>query len=162
MSLIHSLEIAWIREKVDACYDMAEAYFACDFPRPISNLKQKGKAAGTAHLQKNELRFNAYMFHQNQEKFLNEVVPHEVAHLLVYHLYGGRVKPHGKEWQFIMREVFHRPAARTHNFDVPEAKQLFPYRCQCQVHQLTIRRHNKIKQGTQYLCRQCKGTLFQA
>ncbi|CCK08390.1 Protein sprT [Cronobacter sakazakii 696] len=36
----------------------------------------------------------------------------------------------------------------------------FPYRCRCQQHQLTVRRHNRVVRGeTQYRCVRCGDTL---
>ena len=100
----------------------SRCFFGTTFKRSTCNLKQRGKAAGTAHLQKNELRFNYFMYQQNPAEFLNSVVPHEVAHIVVYQIYGNSVKPHGKEWQAVMFRVFGIRPNRTHTFDVPPQK----------------------------------------
>jgi SprT protein len=46
---------------------------------------------------------------ENQQAFIDEVVPHELAHLLVWKHFG-RVAPHGKEWKWMMEAVLGVPA----------------------------------------------------
>ncbi len=146
--------------QVETCYQQAECFFDREFARPTIQFNQRGKIAGSAHLQKQLLKFNPILYQENQTSFLVDVVPHEVSHLLVYQLYGLKAAPHGHEWQFIMTQVMKRPATRTHQYDVSSvAGKTFLYRCQCQQHKLSIRRHNKAKKGMQYLCTQCKAPL---
>lgn len=149
-----------VNDKIELCYQQAERQLKRQFPRPDISFKQTGKSAGSARLQLNQLRFNMILLQENQQHFIQQTVPHEVAHLLVYQLYG-RTKPHGKEWQNIMMGIFHLPAQTTHSYDVSSVKgQTFNYQCQCNQHQLTVRRHNKIQRdNAQYLCRRCKQTL---
>ena len=146
--------------KIETCYQHAECRLNRTFPRPHINFKQRGRAAGSARLQINELRFNPVLLQENQQHFITHTVPHEVAHLLVYQLYG-RTKPHGKEWQQIMNQIFDLTAKTTHQYDVSNVKgKTFTYACQCTDHQLTIRRHNKIiRDNIKYICRLCKQSL---
>jgi predicted SprT family Zn-dependent metalloprotease len=84
---------------------------------------------------------------ENQQAFIDEVVPHELAHLLVWKHFG-RVAPHGKEWKWMMEAVLGVPARSTHQFELESVRRnTFPYRCQCQQHQLTVRRHNRVVRG---------------
>ncbi|MEL0629370.1 SprT family zinc-dependent metalloprotease [Psychromonas aquatilis] len=145
--------------KGEDCFILAECFFDRAFKRPGYLFNQGGRSAGSAHLQKNLLNFNPILYHQNKAIFIKEVVAHEIAHLITYQLYG-RVKPHGKEWQYIMTQVFNLPANTTHQLDISDVQgKLFLYRCACSEHQLTVRRHNKIKKGTVYLCKKCKCEL---
>lgn len=48
---------------------------------------------------------------------LEEVLVHEVAHL-VCHWQHGRVRPHGREWQALMRRAGLRPRVRLDPLDV--------------------------------------------
>lgn len=97
---------------------------------------------------------------ENQQAFIDEVVPHELAHLLVWKHFG-RVSPHGKEWKWMMESVLGVPARRTHQFELESVRpNTFPYRCKCQQHQLTVRRHNRVVRGeTTYRCVHCGETL---
>ncbi len=127
---------------------------------PTVTFTQRGKIAGSARLQSWEVRFNPILLKENTDAFLNEVVPHEVAHLIVFKLFG-RVKPHGREWQLIMREVFQVAPRTTHSFDVSSvAGETYLYKCSCSEYPLTIRRHNRILRGqATYHCRRCREVL---
>lgn len=147
-------------QKIEQCYLTATDYFNCSFERPTIRFNQRGKIAGSARLQTNELRFNPVLLKDNQDTFINEVIPHEVSHLLTYSLFG-RVKPHGKEWQSIMIDVFKLQPNTRHQMDVTKVTgKTFLYHCQCGPVELSIRRHNKVVKGKQnYICRRCKNTL---
>lgn len=151
-------EIA-IKEKVVSCLMQANAYFESDIALPKICFNQKGSAAGTAYLQRHEVRFNYDMFIQDPAEFVNTVVPHEIAHLFVYKIFGSKPKPHGLEWQSVMVKVFGLTPNRTHTFTVKPANKSFLYQCDCTEHSLTIRRHNKILKGGLYQCRRCNATL---
>ncbi|MCP4325949.1 MAG: SprT family zinc-dependent metalloprotease [Psychromonas sp.] len=141
------------------CFIEAECFFDRAFERPSFQFNQRGKAAGTAHLQRNLIKINPILFTDNRDEFFQQVIPHEVAHLITFQLYG-KVRPHGKEWQMIMTKVFKRPALTTHKLDITEVVgQQFHYRCSCSTHQLTIRRHNKVLKGNSYRCTRCSSTL---
>ena len=148
-----------LQVKSEDYFILAECFFDRPFKRPQYLFNQRGRSAGTAHLQRNLIKFNATLFEQNQDAFFEQVVPHEVAHLIAYQLYG-KVRPHGKEWQHVMQLVFRCPADTTHSLDISDVvgKQ-FSYQCLCTTHQLTIRRHNKILKGIKYLCKGCRGEL---
>ncbi len=55
-------------------------------------------------LESYEIRLNPVLLLENSEAFIEEVVPHELAHLLVWKHFG-RVAPHGKEWKWMMESV---------------------------------------------------------
>ena len=155
-----------LHQRVDACFVQAEARLGRSFPRPQIHCNMRGRAAGSARLQTWELRFNPALYQANQQAFLAEVVPHEVAHLLVYALWGegrgkSRVLPHGRQWQSVMREVFNLEPRTTHSFDLAVlAQRTHAYACACQQHQLSVRRHNKVVRGeARYHCRRCRQPL---
>jgi SprT protein len=79
------------------------------YPEPVLVYQQRGTSAGTAWLEKNEIRLNPVLLLENQQAFIDEVVPHELAHLLVWKHFG-RVAPHGKEWKWMMESVLGVPA----------------------------------------------------
>ena len=140
---------------------LAEDYFSVSFSIPTVNLHQRGKIAGSAHLQKNLIKLNRKLFIQNFDDFLQQVIPHEVAHIICYQQFG-RVKPHGAEWQSLMRSLFQLDAHVTHKFDVSNVgMQDFAYQCECNVLiMLSVVRHNKVMRGTQqYRCQKCKAVL---
>lgn len=150
-----------IRDRTASCIATANAYFQRHFPVPDVSFNLRGKSAGVAHLQSWRVRFNPVLLEQNSDAFLNEVVPHEISHLLVYALFG-KVRPHGCEWQQIMKDVFGVQPRTTHQFDVSSVSgRSFSYRCGCRKEQLTIRRHNKVQRGqAQYICKLCHQPLI--
>jgi SprT protein len=134
----------------------AQRHFSLEFPEPNIIYQQRGTSAGTAWLQAWEIRLNPVLLIENQQAFIEQVVPHELAHLLVFRQFG-RVQPHGREWRWMMESVLAEPANRTHRFEVVSVQsKTFSYCCACQQHQLTVRRHNKVLRGeSEYRCRQC-------
>lgn len=72
-----------------------------NYPEPKLSYTQRGTSAGTAWLESYEIRLNPVLLLENSEAFIEEVVPHELAHLLVWKHFG-RVAPHGKEWKWMM------------------------------------------------------------
>ncbi|NRA55314.1 MAG: SprT family zinc-dependent metalloprotease [Gammaproteobacteria bacterium] len=148
-----------VLERVEQCYLQAETQLNCVLARPIILFNQRGKIAGTALLQRNTLRFHPQILRQNISHYLEHVIAHEAAHLIVWQRYG-RVQPHGKHWQYVMTQVFNLPAARTHSYNTDNIgiKEI-SYQCQCSVIKFSVRRHNMVLKGTRYLCRSCRSEL---
>ena len=126
----------------------------------------KGRAAGMYRVVSRErvIRYNPYIFAKYFDDNLVTTIPHEVAHYVVDMMYDARnVKPHGKEWREVMQS-FGVEARATANYDlsgIPVRRhRRHPYQCNCDLHQLSSVRHNKIRQGkARYYCRKCQSTL---
>ncbi len=158
MSDIRLLKIQ-VQRKLKQSLTLANAYFEKEFIMPQINFNVRGAKAGVAYLQRNEIRFNPILLQENSDEFIKNVVPHELAHIIVYQQFG-KVKPHGKEWQGVMEQVFGVPAETCHQFELSSVRETFQYQCACQIYLLTIRRHNAIQQkGRSYVCRKCRQTL---
>ncbi|GAM77579.1 protein sprT [Vibrio ishigakensis] len=149
-----------LNQKLDTLLVTANKHFDKQFPKPELLLNLRGKAAGQALLQKNIIKLNPVLAEENKQAFIEEVLPHELAHLITYQLFG-RVRPHGKEWQYTMERVFKIPAKRTHSMDVQSVQgKTFEYQCGCNHYPLSIRRHNKVVRGEMsYSCRSCGDKL---
>lgn len=107
------------------------------------------------------LRFNPEFLKEYEENFLKYTVAHEVAHYVVFMLYDRtEARPHGREWQMVMRVFGIENPRRCHNFcDVPNSRSPWIYRCKCQDHFFSTRRHNNVGKGMHYHCTECDGLL---
>lgn len=129
-------------------------------------------AGGTAgmfrrHGRHCEIRYNPWIFGKYYLENLRDTVPHEVAHYIVYQVYGDRgIRPHGAEWRELMG-LFGAEPGVTFDLDlegVPQRRQrTHPYRCACRVHELSSTRHNRVQRGGgEYQCINCHAMLVYA
>ncbi|HSG87890.1 MAG TPA: SprT-like domain-containing protein [Pseudomonadales bacterium] len=109
------------------------------------------------------IELNSVYLRAHTHEMLGETLPHELAHLVVFHLRRRPVQPHGALWQEIMREWFEVEPERTHRFDVDGVRarrqRRWRYRCPCREHVLSTVRHRRALAGTRYLCRGCRQPL---
>jgi SprT protein len=153
-------------EQTNDYLKMAQEHFGRGFRLDTIRADIKGKTAGYFRMHRNgscEINYNPVIFGQHTDDFLLRTVPHEVAHLVAYQNYGGKIRPHGKHWQTIMR-LFGADVKRCHDYDVSATKsrqyRLFDYQCDCKQHSLTAIRHNRILKGQLYHCRNCHQPLI--
>jgi SprT protein len=109
-----------------------------------------------------EIRYNLQMASLQPERFLSETVTHEVAHLLTWLLHGRNARPHGPEWQSMMRFLGIESPRRCHDFrggEPARRQRRWSYRCACRTHHLSTTRHNRIQKGARYQCAACGGAL---
>lgn len=149
-----------MRQRVAEAMALCHALYP-DLPSPEVWFDLRGKCAGQAHFGRGGLRFNPLLLDDNRVAFLVEVVPHEVAHWLVWHLEDGpSFRPHGREWQTVMTRLFGIAPEVTHEFDTRSASPApYRYRCDCQEHHFSARRHANARSGRDYRCRRCRGRL---
>ncbi len=152
-----SLVEHWLRE--------AEHHWQLPFEPLEIRFDLRGRSAGQYRSHpKPCIRFNADMAAAQFEAYCRQTPGHEVAHHVVFRLYPGvRVRPHGPEWQAVMRS-FGLDPRRCHDFDmdsIPQRRQRrFRYRCGCREHELSATRHNRVLRGAAtYHCRQCARPL---
>lgn len=156
IKLTHDQE-AKIRQQVRALYLRACPDESPDIPEILFDLK--GKAAGQWRLRKGveQLRFNPEAFVRDWSAHFPDTVAHEVAHSLVYRSFGWRrVRPHGAQWRAWM-ETFGCQPQVTHNTPLQgRSMKTYAYRCTCQTHALSARRHYLIQRRRyRYECREC-------
>ena len=147
-------------ECVRQCITRIAEYSNHSVEMPSVSFNQRGKVAGSARLQTNEIRLNSVLYNDNQQEFLSQVIPHEVCHIAVFQIYG-RVRPHGYEWQNLMQNVFGLKPDVRHAMDTTKVQgATYKYVCRCGPVELSIRRHNKVaRKQQQYVCRKCGDVL---
>lgn len=153
---LHAAVNARVKAAVALCRDVHP-----HLPEPAVWCDLRGKGAGQAHFGRGGLRFNPRLLEENRQAFFDEVIPHEVAHWLVWHLEDGpSFRPHGREWQTVMVRLFGLSPRVTHRFDTSRSSPApFRYRCHCRDHHFSARRHANAKAGQEYRCRHCRGRL---
>lgn len=155
-----------VLERTEYFIVSAEHLFSRRFKRIPVHFDLSGTTAGMfkLHGKRCQIRYNPWIFAKYFAENLHDTVPHEVAHYIVYAVYGERrIKPHGPEWRHVMEEFGIDPAV---TFDmclegVPQRRQrTHRYHCGCRVHELSSTRHNRIQRRRgQYQCQVCSGLL---
>lgn len=151
------------------CIERAGKLLQQKFALPPVTFDLRGRAAGMyrVYRDRRQIRYNPYIFGKYFTDNLTNTVPHEVAHYLTDMLYGLRnIRPHGREWQAVMRVLDAEPNVTCH-YDltgVPLRRQRrFSYRCACSAHAVSAVRHNRVQRGSgSYVCRQCCTPLVYA
>ena len=111
---ISELQRAEVKRATQQCISRAEKIYNRRFKPLQIDFDLRGKCAGMYQVKRLErrIRFNPWIFAKYYQDSLNDTVAHEVAHYVVDCLYGLRkVKPHGREWQAVMRNLGAEPKA---------------------------------------------------
>lgn len=149
----------------------AEQFLQCDLPCFDVRFDLRGRGAGElrvvrSHPRKKQasyaLRFNDTLLSEYKDYFFSDVLPHEMAHLVVDVIHGPKVRPHGVEWQSVMINCFQVAPKAYHSLPTQPVKRIkaeFRYRCACQEHLLTVIRHRRAMKGVVYSCRRCGDPL---
>ena len=101
------------------------------------------RSLGLAYPQRDLVRLNAAL--QADPAALKEVLSHELAHLVVRRRHGRRARPHGPQWQALMRAAGFQPKVRMDVSGEVKARMRprtgFLHRCpRCDVQRATRRR----------------------
>jgi len=157
-------EIA-IREKVEQVFCELEEKLGTPpgtYQRAEIVFDLQGTRAGVAHNgREKKIRVNAKVATENFEEYVNQVVPHEVCHI-VQRQEWPHSKPHGYEWAHLMILLGLSPD-RTHSMKVEKArKHKKPYMLYCACGEHPVSRHKMARmahENAQYVCRRCKQVL---
>jgi len=142
---------------------LARTRYRIDIAPPQLRFDLRGRAAGMVVFYRGDpptaaIRYNDRLLQENKQTFIQQTVPHEVAHLISRSLFGTSIKPHGPEWRTVMT-LFEADPSRCHNFSTEHIRtrrmKRFLYRCDCREHWLSTIRHHRNLRGTTYLCRAC-------
>lgn len=158
-----------ILAKVEESFKKAESFYKVPLSRPTNIIfKRNGTTAGYSCYGRKELMFQLDLAEHNEEDFITETVPHEVAHYVDDQIYGnkyvnGRRQSHGPRWKYIMRYVFGLNPDRCHNYDtsvtITKKQAKHEYTCACRSHFVTTTKHNKMLRGQVRRCIYCKTNL---
>lgn len=157
-----------VEQAVRAAEQRARELYRLDLPPATIDFSLRGRCAGQARLGREarpRLRINLQLLAENLEDFLVVTIPHEVAHLVVLwqaRQRRSRPRPHGPEWQAVMRDCFALEPVRCHDYQTTPARVVrrpFIYACPCREHRLTSTMHNRIRLAGGAACRNCRKVL---
>lgn len=155
-----------ILDKVEESFKKAESYYNRTFSRPKHIVfKRNGTTGGWCWYSRSELMFQLDLAEHNGDDFLNQTVPHEVAHWIDKEVFGfqrcgSRRSIHGDTWKSIMRRVYGLNPDRCHDYDVSvtitKKQDRYEYVCGCfTTHKISTTLHNKILRGEWRKCKRC-------
>jgi|LakMenE18May11ns_1017448.scaffolds.fasta_scaffold9959282_11 SprT protein len=149
-------------KKIKQCLSIARRKIKKDLPYEGVKFFHKSTDAGYVIASENNCVYlNHDLFRKNKKRFLDEIIPHEVAHLVAEAL-SPRESPHGGTWKIVMQSVFSLKPERCHSMEtkgIGRTTQKFLYICACQKHEVGIIRHNKVQSGKKFRCVKCKKEL---
>lgn len=154
-----------VENKVKETVDKLNKKFNFDMKYPHIYYDITGNNGGLAKSASMTVHYNDKLLKQNKDSFIENVIPHEVCHIAVFHLYQTKNKPypkngHGADWQIMMRVVGVN-ARQFHQYEV-EKKQPVEYKYDCGCAEGIVvpqRIHKKIK-NTPMVCKKCTKQLI--
>jgi len=96
-----------------------------------------------------------------KKKHIKNIIIHEFAHYVVDHIHDFRARPHGKEWRSVMRALGAKEISATTTVmsTIQKNSNNVKCYCKCQERYISKNRATRIKNGTKYICRDCKTKL---
>ena len=150
-----------VKQNTLTLLETAERHHSVLMPEVDIRFDLRGQSAGMVRFPGSGtpvIRYNRTLLEENERDFIDQTVPHEVAHVVARTIHGGRIRPHGPEWQSIMVTLGANPS-RCHNYDTSRSigrrVTRYPYHCDCREHMITRIRENRIRRGQKYHCRAC-------
>lgn len=111
-----------------------------------------------------------YLLLENPELYIDDIVIHEMAHILTQIAFGSNARSHGKEWKRICKILNPKSDAlsKTTNYNNFVFYKYFDdervtYKCKCDngIHFITNIKHNKILKGiVTYSCIKCNSDII--
>ena len=158
-----------ILAKVNEVVELARVKFpSYTHTAPTVKFYYKGRTAGMA-LGSREVSFNVGLFIQDPERFLNDTVPHELAHTVCSAL--GLDRGHGRNWKHVCRVLggnsqrcFSSQGENGINVVVTKARVVkqYQHRATCgTIIMLNSTRHNRTLKGGTYTLKATRGKLNQ-
>jgi SprT protein len=137
-----------INKVVDECLEICQAKVAKELRRPRIDYDLRGNTSGHADSSHISINLDYLLDERYQEDFLNETLPHEVAHVVQCQVWPTS-KSHGNEWKLIMRWLGKAPD-RCHEYEPKPARKTkkYLYRCPCgDLFPAGANVHNKLQNG---------------
>jgi SprT protein len=153
-------------------FNKASPLLGIALPLPEIEFTQRGAVAAQTftyrdeenNIVKTRLNYNPYYIVEDPQKFMEQTIPHEVAHIFQHALHP-QSKPHGIEWIGIMKKFGVTPEIYTDihvDNPVPQAKLLHLYQCmECGAKKVFNKKEHDQFEGKLKLpeCEKCGGVM---
>ena len=118
--------------------------------------------AGRAYTHFNTLMYNNNMLEENEDDFIENTIPHEVAHLVTFKV-SRTEKSHGPTWKWAMQNIYNLNPVTHHNYNTQSSvkSKRYEYFCLCGTNfYISKGIHNKICNGSLRYCRKCNTPII--
>lgn len=122
-----------VESKMRECIKKAEKHYGIKLEFPEIRYDIKSWTGGLAYRNRNLVRYNLILLVENEKHYIENVVPHETAHMIVNECFrSGKFKladgkkrhmPHGKEWKEVMGVLKVTPSVR-HTYDCSSIEKI--------------------------------------
>ena len=142
-----------VKEKVQQCLNILLGEETAKYINITVEFKNGIKtAAGLAYQSEQRIVLNENLFLANKQSFFDEIIGHEVCHVVQHILYPNESLHHGKRWKELMMMLGLRLSVY-HNLDVSAVDdKVFRYVCNCdggfRYHQIVEKVHKEIEKGS--------------
>jgi predicted SprT family Zn-dependent metalloprotease len=126
----HEMQLTANIARDRAWHTLSQVYDLADKRMPRINLNRRLKTtAGNCQLLLRVVNLSVEIFEHNPQGIVSEIVPHEVAHMVAYDVFGDTA--HGEGWQSVMFALGLEPVV-LHSYHTPRmraraAKKGFSY-----------------------------------
>ena len=111
--------------------------------------------AGRAWLQTGLVEFSTSLYEANTDAFMEDTIPHEVAHIIAYRVYGS--SGHDAAWKQVCYALGSN-TSRLHSFKTNKNNGT-AMRCGCMTHYFSPQRMAWVRKGKVYSCKHCNQIL---
>jgi predicted SprT family Zn-dependent metalloprotease len=132
-----------VEAKMKACYEIATKHYNLKFEFPEVRYDIKSRVGGLAFYQLNLIRYNLILLVENEEDYIKNTVPHEVAHLIAYKVWQQdktpnkkKLMPHGKLWKEVMGVLEVVPEVK-HYYDCTSIQRFAKRKARVKVDRVT-------------------------
>lgn len=116
-------QVQVVREAFEKCCRKCSAILP-GFKVPSLEFTTHGNTAGWAHYRENKVRLNPTYCMSHLQDMLEDTVPHELAHILAYQIYGENCH-HDWRWKDAYKLLTGKTPSRCHDYgDVKSASRM--------------------------------------
>lgn len=168
VSMIDAITWGRFQLKLAELIALANKQYNREFTGISLEFRQMGRKAGLAWYNTSKIELNSdFCKNGHLEDLINRTLPHELAHIISYRVYGLTGRGHKRFWKSVMR-VFGVTPNRCHSYSLEDVKthtvqrQYFQYECGCAGRKLRVSsvKHNRQARGrAKYFCVRCREVI---